>query len=537
MRKILPFALIFTLSLTFTSCITSFVRYSKVELVPDHPETQVSVLSGNHFLDVDSADLKKARLKNYIGSNVIRLEREGALPQTIALKSNRLNLLKLADFGLLGGAALYALKSNPDYVLGSEALIPASIAVATVFTSTWKVYKGPITLPELEEYPTRKEEGQMLGLGSVNIDLKEGALTTEYYANFHIYNKGKPSLSRYSSEAIKVEESLFSIELKKRLAQTGFVDTTQKIYSSSFAENTISANLRSAKTIIIGNILQVTGEVEWTLTNEYTGAKIAKYEIYGESIFSVHEKDADLIDDAVSASLADLFERTMVEFIKKPSVKEYIEQSSSKFDQVQSSWDSILILQNPDTSTSSVGAAMASVVTIVDKQSHGSGVVIGKNGYIITNHHVVKKAMSDERDLKVRFSSGIELEAKIIRANPVYDLALIKIEADSLITLSPLNQDLILVGSDVFAIGAPGSVDLGQTVSKGIISGKREDQGRVTIQTDVPINGGNSGGALVYKDGGLIGIVNAKIVGFGVEGIGFAIPAQYIESALMLDLK
>jgi serine protease Do len=92
----------------------------------------------------------------------------------------------------------------------------------------------------------------------------------------------------------------------------------------------------------------------------------------------------------------------------------------------------------------------------------------------------------------------------------------------------------IPVGDEVYAIGTPFDVELGATLTKGIISGRRKDGNRTLIQSDVSISPGNSGGALVDAQGTLIGIVNQKIFGMGVEGIGFAIPAHYLEDALGL---
>ena len=90
------------------------------------------------------------------------------------------------------------------------------------------------------------------------------------------------------------------------------------------------------------------------------------------------------------------------------------------------------------------------------------------------------------------------------------------------------------IGADVFAIGTPADKELGQTVTKGIISARRKIEGHAFLQTDVSINGGNSGGALVARSGQLLGIVNAKLVGRGIEGIGFAIPAEQVSEALQL---
>ena len=122
----------------------------------------------------------------------------------------------------------------------------------------------------------------------------------------------------------------------------------------------------------------------------------------------------------------------------------------------------------------------------------------------------------------------------MVRVNAEMDLALIKIDADGLSAFQLPSVSGAEIGSDVYAIGTPADKELGQTVSKGIISGRRKIEGHSLLQTDVSINGGNSGGALVARSGQLLGIVNAKLVGRGIEGIGFAIPAEQVTEALQL---
>lgn len=175
--------------------------------------------------------------------------------------------------------------------------------------------------------------------------------------------------------------------------------------------------------------------------------------------------------------------------------------------------------------------AMNSTVTIKVKDGHGSGCVVSKDGYIITNFHVVANADK----LTVIDREGKEYAAKLIRKNESLDLALLKIEkANFKKTYVIPSAKNYTIGDDIFVIGTPTSVELGQTISKGIISGNRTFDQNNFIQTDASVNGGNSGGALTKKSGELIGIVNAKISGLGVEGLGFSIPAELIITGLSI---
>ncbi len=162
------------------------------------------------------------------------------------------------------------------------------------------------------------------------------------------------------------------------------------------------------------------------------------------------------------------------------------------------------------------------------QQSLGTGFIIDRDGYIITNNHVVDNA--DE--IKVKLSDGREFKAKVVGRDKKTDLALIKISSpfENLPTLPLGDSDQMRVGDWVLAIGNPFGLEL--TVTQGIISAT----GRVIgsgpyddfLQTDAPINPGNSGGPLVNLKGEVIGI-NTAIVPGG-QGLGFAIPSNMAKS-------
>jgi serine protease Do len=168
----------------------------------------------------------------------------------------------------------------------------------------------------------------------------------------------------------------------------------------------------------------------------------------------------------------------------------------------------------------------------------GSGVIVTKDGYILTNNHVVDGA--DE--VKVALQDGRELSAKVIGRDPKSDVAVIRIEANDLPAISMADSDKVEVGDVVLAIGNP--FGIGQTVTTGIVSatGRAGALGldyEDFIQTDAAINPGNSGGALVDADGRLIGINTAILSrSGGNQGIGFAIPinlARDVMTSLVKD--
>ena len=161
----------------------------------------------------------------------------------------------------------------------------------------------------------------------------------------------------------------------------------------------------------------------------------------------------------------------------------------------------------------------------------GSGVIIdAKNGYIVTNNHVIEGA--DE--ILIGLHDGREVEATLIGADAESDIALLQIKAKNLVALKRADSDELKVGDFAVAIGNP--FGLGQTVTSGIVSamgrsGLGIEMLENFIQTDAAINSGNSGGALVNLNGDLIGINTAIVApGGGNVGIGFAIPANMVNN-------
>jgi len=155
----------------------------------------------------------------------------------------------------------------------------------------------------------------------------------------------------------------------------------------------------------------------------------------------------------------------------------------------------------------------------------GSGVIISREGYIVTNYHVIEGA---ER-IMVALADGRQLEAQITGSDPDTDLAVLKIEGGDLPAASLGESDVLKVGELVVAIGNPLGAEFARSVTAGVLSAKEreiviQDREFTLLQTDAAINPGNSGGALVNSQGHVIGINSVKLVISGVEGMGFAIP-------------
>jgi S1-C subfamily serine protease len=166
------------------------------------------------------------------------------------------------------------------------------------------------------------------------------------------------------------------------------------------------------------------------------------------------------------------------------------------------------------------------------EQSLGSGVIVDAAGQVVTNHHVI----ADAAAIRVQLADGREADAQVIGRDPDTDLALLRIDLRDLPAIELGRSSALRVGDIVLAIGNP--IGLSATVTQGIVSATGRGQLGVAvfenfIQTDAPINVGNSGGALINTRGELVGINTAIIArNLGVEGIGFAIPVDLVRGVV-----
>lgn len=154
----------------------------------------------------------------------------------------------------------------------------------------------------------------------------------------------------------------------------------------------------------------------------------------------------------------------------------------------------------------------------------GTGVVVSREGLVLTNAHVVEGGAP----IEVHTFQGVRFSARRVRVSAEQDLALLRIEADES-SWTPMALEVSgppPVGSQVYAIGHP--LGLGWTVTRGIVSAHRVLEGREMIQTDASISPGNSGGPLFNDHGGLVGIVTSKVHGPGVDNLAFARPMSAV---------
>lgn len=172
--------------------------------------------------------------------------------------------------------------------------------------------------------------------------------------------------------------------------------------------------------------------------------------------------------------------------------------------------------------SSVIDSVIPTIVSIRTDLGLGSGFIVEKQGYVVTNYHVIQGASA----ATAITSDGQDHAVRLVDFDRDVDIAVLEISGDSFPVLSFGNSEATEVGERVIAVGSPGGLDF--SVTQGIISAvnRVDEDGNVYIQTDVPINPGNSGGPLVDIDGRVIGVNTKKISGF--EGVGFAITSNEV---------
>jgi S1-C subfamily serine protease len=363
----------------------------------------------------------------------------------------------------------------------------------------------------------------------------------------NIYYKRKPQSVIYFEETIDTKSTSLADNTNTSLKEIGFTvpkKESEGIFASKEAKYIINCNVKDVKLNVYqsrfstkdNSVVSCMVQTEWQFLDR------SKNVIYK----AVTKGESDKMYSAgVKATFEDAFENSLYAFVSdskftsalsnlptdaKPAAKE--EATAEK---KANPAETITISKDAYSNTGKVINYITNgVVTIKTDEGHGSGCIVSKDGYIVTCLHVVEG--TDK--VKVKLKSGDEYEGTVLRYDENTDLALVKINAkDALTSLNISAEKEAGLGDEVFAIGTPLGEELNQTVSKGVISGERKIEDVQLIQTDVKVNPGNSGGALVDTKGVLLGIVNAKASGSGVEGIGFAIPAYKIFEKLNIKYK
>ncbi len=393
---------------------------------------------------------------------------------------------------------------------------------------------------DMVSLPKKDSLAKEIRINSVSVKMDKENMKYRFFPTYKSFVRNAETEETHevkNSEKIELENTVFSSLLNEMLKTKGYIDTTvtKKVFGKSFTSNLSLDATITDYTIHHINNKGYGGMVYMDLTIKWEALDYYKKPVYtmvteGTSgqyaMVNFTEKD-----EIVYESIKDAMEDNLIKFMTTPEVTKLLHDDTEQ--KMEQNYEDIVIA-SPPVYASTLAEAIKACVTIKTKDGHGSGFIVSNDGYIITNYHVV----SDTADLKVIMNDMTEHKLKVVRISKVSDLALVKIDIEHSAPLKINESKNIEIATDIYAVGTPTSEDLSQTISKGIISGIRTvDAGAKLIQTDASINGGNSGGAIVTKEGLVLGVVSSKLTGFGIEGVAFGIPAYEVYDRLKVKFQ
>jgi len=266
-------------------------------------------------------------------------------------------------------------------------------------------------------------------------------------------------------------------------------------------------------------------EFNWKVKDRATDKIVLDYKNTGtiesrNKYFSISKENQAALEDA------------MVDFISNKEFYELLKNTKHEKQIIdvlgELTIDSIAS-KNFSSFSEMIKYASESCVTIETENGHGSGFFFDKSGLIMTSFHVIENA----NKLKIHLKNGMTFDAEVISKDEPFDLAVIKIPGSGYQPLK-LNSLPIELGQDVSTIGTPTNIELGQSLSKGVVSGLREIDGKIFNQLNLSVSPGNSGGPLLNENGEVTGIISSKLIGEGIEGIAFAVPTGKIVEVLKI---
>jgi S1-C subfamily serine protease len=551
-KKVISIGLLITIAITNQSCVSNFASKfgrTKYTVSSNVPNTQVS--RTKHFGSAKEIKVQGKKAVFNVSNtrhNTINISKPGYQTETYVVfadSKNRRNKL-------LDAAALIGLPTIGGIIISkAPSLTPVGASMVgygiihfySVFqpypgvTGQFVKYKNPNLKIELFPDSLANPSRFDVVCDEFKVNLKSGSVLGNAYRfgqKIDSYTVKDSSNTSSSDIIYDINKHLSNLHLLRSAAT---IEKTKSIFDRSIdpryiirgAIKTISIDAHSSSDYVFKTTLKV----EWKVYDRLERLLFTKtFEGVGQRAKATDDGDSE----GVSSSIDDAVRRSVNQLLFSKEFVNYI-QKSKDFDKknVFENYNDEFAIAKPKAISNPkvLAEASNSVVTIIRTESHGSGTVISQDGYILTNAHVC----GSDTVLKIRFKNGDETTATLLRMNIDEDLALLKFDNKNKIPgliLMKDNSD-VTVSDEIYVVGTPADLTLGQSISRGLISGERVIKKRKLYQTDAAINGGNSGGAMLDKKGNVIGIPSSKIKGTGLEGLGFAIPSAVAFEALKIS--
>lgn len=487
-------------------------------------------LASEGFLPLNSPTIKT----NIYSQTIIKVERKGYIPQYITVPK-RTNPFAVADI-FVGGAGLaasgfFAIKGAKESDLGMEKTFTLGVIGLTSVglmgngIGSRKINVKRMTLnPELTPFPEKNDSIKFMEINNLDFSVEDYSIYI--YEDIHKYFKEKTSMG----VTRKIDPSKYQANyvLNNFLLKSGFIDTLNVLKS---VNNSILLDATISKFTIHKineeDLAAFEFTIDWTFKDVLSEKVLAEETTNYTSHLLVYKSNFN----------RDYFENIIInsftELINRPSVSKIIK---SENDQDNSNYDLLEIVQSSPSYAKNLTELTQSSVTIKQGEYYKSGVIISSDGFILTE---LGKLQNSEDSIEVILSNNSSFYGKIVRFSRKANLALIKINKNNLTPIRVIdnsNLEKLRTGQKVYSIGVTGNIQLGQSLSNGVISGIREIDQRKYIQSDIKVSESSIGSPLINEDFEFIGILTSNLFDDQVEGINFATPIDIVEKSLNISI-
>jgi S1-C subfamily serine protease len=533
-RSRFPLIILSAAILLLQSCASMF----------NFPKQRVTFHTGNPdaTLIVDgkvigTGDHIRTKLKRDMYTKQIKVEAPGYKSNYYCVMQKKKSPLYF--FSIIPGAALF--------------FIPT---VSDVFKRSYD-YSRNLNTPLTMKYQTKGEQMKFIETKNVSFDIKNDDMK-HYKVKMRDLEKNllkrKQEQDRKKKKEdgqrkkdpieriIKASNTIFTDGLNTVLTQRGFTDTVNTVFKDNNNTLFLSPVIDNLNSIaVIPNnprrhrfscyyILE--SEITWNILNSYDEI-LATIKIPARSDeFTLDYYYEDAFNNKI---INDLIQNSFNTLLTDPRMIPLLKREDPRPDTALSE----LIITKAVSLIENLEEAKNATVIVKPALGHGTGFAINNEGYLLTNYHVIAgEKASQLKAPQVITSEGETFQSTIIRTDPEHDIALLKIDHtfEKCFTLPALiNYEL---GNEVSTIGTPRSIELGQSLTNGIISNELKTTTTDLIGLNMSVNGGNSGGPLFKENGKvLIGVISSKLIGQDVSGTAFCIPAYMIPAYLHISFK
>lgn len=516
--KIVLVGLIFSLA----GCVTILgTKRQKVKITAATKDARIYVDGGGMRNDTIKTKLEKKR------PHTISAVKEGYKTRYGVLSPEKASYLYYGDVAVL--PVFYGLFT-----------VVSLLVDASSSSIKGRRFKSKFEMAPLILLPRKEVDEKYIWVEDVMVSIQKGDVLGKFYTSTRKMKRDKAYEEYKADENALYDVPVFKNDMNEILLSYGYSDTSENIITSSWNSlyltseiktlNTNIASLKGIKTRLPNTQMNIELNVEWIL-----------YDGFGNNIFqttTVGVSDTrwgplKISESKFQRSMKDAIEYAILDLYSIPEFKEVIKLDSDlAMGRKNAETEIEVVFSENDHGRCELEDQLNSIVRLTSNEFNYSGTVISTEGHIVTSY----QAISSGKELIVVLN-GEQLKAEVISTNAHMNLALIKVESDS---LHPIKWNVAKksnLGEQVFTLSFSRLEILDKYISSGIISGFRSFQSKPYIQSDVPMSFGNSGGTMLNSKGQILGILNAKANIEGVEGIGFAIPIEDVLTGLGIVVK